>query len=685
MVDKVDPALAWRSKAPGAGEARPINLGDYTAFDLDNGLKVIVVENHKLPRVSYQLTLNNDPISEGDQVGYVSTAGTLLATGTKNRTKAEIDASIDFIGASINTFGSGMFASSLTKHEGKLLELMTDILYNPTFPQEEFDKLKTQALSGLANVKTNANAMAGNVAAVVNYGADHPYGEIQTEADVQNMSLAKCKEYFNTYFKPNNAYLVVVGDVNPEDAKTTAMKYFGKWKPGVIPESTYPTPTKPDGTHVSFVNKDGAVQSVIRVTYPVDLKPGTDDIVKARVMNSVLGGGVFSGRLMQNLREDKAYTYGARSSLSSNELIGNFNASASVRNEVTDSSVTQFIYEMQRLRDEPVDQEDVDLVKNSITGSFARSLESPQTIAGFARSIYKFGLPKDYYETYLQRLNAVTVADVQEMARKYIRPENAHIVISGSKDDVADKLAQFDADGEIDFYDAFGAKLEMMDDALPEGVDAKTVISDYLDAIGGATKLNGVKSIISEFSMNIMGQEASTIMGQLDNSKYFMEMSMSGNVLQEQRFDGMKGSVGGMGQPSQVLTEGKELNEMKKSARHFAQQSYLTDEYTLTLKGLEDVSGEKAYKIEVMDADDNKTYEFYSVKTNLLIKSSMTQTGPDGNPATIETTLGDYKESGGIIFPNKMTITGAAPFPLEMVAKSIEVNGTVPTDKFMVK
>jgi len=155
MVKDAASDVAWRSSAPKPGEARPIQLGKANSFDLENGLKVIVVENHKIPRVSYQLSLNNDQILEKDQVGFVSVAGNLMGTGTKTKSKAEIDAAVDFIGASLNTAGSGVFASGLKKHSAKLLDIMTDVLYNPSFPEEEFKKIKTQTISGLSQTATS--------------------------------------------------------------------------------------------------------------------------------------------------------------------------------------------------------------------------------------------------------------------------------------------------------------------------------------------------------------------------------------------------------------------------------------------------------------------------------------------------------------------------------------------------
>ena len=680
MVDK-----AWRANAPEAGPARAIKMGEYNVFDLENGLKVIIVENHKLPRVSYQLSLRNLPVPEGDQVGYQGFAGSLMSRGTMTKSKADIDKAVDFIGASMNTSPNGVFGSSLTKHQDKLLEIMTDVLYNPSFPQEEFEKLKTQALSGIQTAKTDPNSMAGNIASVVNYGADHPYGEVQTEETINNIQLDNCKAYYKTYFKPNNAYLTIVGDITPEQAKETAMKYFGAWKAGDIPEHKYEMPQRPSEPRVCIANKDGAVQSVIRVTYPVDLKPGSDGVTAASVMNSILGGGIFSGRLMQNLREDKAYTYGARSSLSSDRLVGSFNASASVRNEVTDSSVHEFIYEMERIANEPVDVPDLQLAKNSMGGGFARSLESPQTIARFARNIVRYNLPQDYYETYLSRLEAVSVEDVQMAAQKYITPQNANIIVVGAKDDISEKLVKFDGDGEIEYFDAYGNKLDMNAAAIPAGVTAETVISDYLNAIGGMDKIKAVSTLEMHYGMNVMGQAVNIDMFLKAPNMMAMKVGNDAMVMQESKFNGTKALVGGMGQ-KQVVTEGPIFEDTKSQATMFSQLEYLGDDYTIELKSIEDVDGVACYKLSVTSPDGSTKTEFYDVKSNLLIREVQVREAGPGNSVTITQDFKDYKEvEGGITFPHKMVTSGAMPVPMEMNATSITVNGEIDDALFIIE
>ncbi len=675
---------AWRSEAPTAGPARKIQLGDYNVFDLANGLKVIVVENHKLPRVSYSISLNNDPELEGDAKGYVNFAGQLMSRGTTTKSKADIDKAIDQIGASMSAFDTGIFGSSLTKHQDKVLSIMSDVLFNPSFPAEEFEKVKKQTLSGLQSSLDDPNTMAANIRSKLVYGSGHPYGEVQTEETTNNISVADCKKYYNTYFKPNNAYLTIVGDITAEEAKANAEKYFGSWKKGTVPTNSYKTPQKPEGTSVSFANKDGAVQSVISITYPVELKPASQEAIEASLMNSILGGGIFSGRLMQNLREDKAYTYGARSSISSDRLIGSFSAGASVRNEVTDSSIVEFLYEMDRMASEPVSEEDLQLSKNSLAGSFARSLESPQSLASFARNIVRYDLPEDYYATYLEKLDAVTVADVQRVAKKYITGDNAHIIVVGNKDEIADKLDKFDSDGEIEFYDAFGNKLEMADTPLPDDITAESVVSKYLDKIGGADKWNALKTMQMEYSMNMMGMDAKVEIFKKAPGMMALKVGTDAMTFQEQVFDGTTLKESAMGN-AQTFTDGPKLEEAKASAAMLSHSKYLSGDYMLELKGIDQAAGESCYKLSVKAPSGKESTEFYSIKNGLLLKEMETSEMAPGQVITVSQEFGEYKEVDGLMIPHSIKTTGATPQPFTMMLKNIVVNGEIDDSKFEVK
>ena len=658
-----------RSIPPTAGAAPEIKIGDYDKFTLDNGMEVIVVTNDKLPRVSFSLQVDVDPVLEGEKSGMVDLTGQLMRRGTKSMTKAELDEEVDFIGANLSTSGTGISASSLSKHQGKLLSLMSEIILNSDFKDEELEKLKKQTISGLAANKEDPNAIAGNVADVLKYSKNHPYGEITTEETVKNVTVKDCEEYFNAYFKPNTTRLIIVGDVNSKTIKKDLAKYFGDWKEGDVPKNEYEAPSAPKAAEVAFVNKEGAVQSVITVTYPLDFKPGSQDAIKASVMNSMLGGGGFSARLMQNLREDKAYTYGAYSRLSSDELVGSFLASASVRNEVTDSSVTEFLYEMKRMRDEKVDEADLSKTLNKMTGSFSRALERPETVARFARNIEKYNLPKDYYKNYLKNLRAVTADDIQEMAKKYLHPNNAHILVVGNKEEVASKLAKFSADGKVHFYDVYGEPVKETKFEIPEGLTAKDVVQDFLIAIGGVDKLEAIESVEINGTMAAMGTTLSMNQKIETGKRLSLEVTMNGQVIQKQIFDGKRVANGG-----QVMeVSGKELESVEA-------QTYIADElyfmkkgFEMELKGHEKIEGSDVYKVALTSPNGVKSTHYYDVKSKLKIRSISLNSTPMGE-ISVTADMSDYKDVGnGVLVAHKQK-QQAGPQTIEAEITSVELN-----------
>ncbi len=673
----------WRANAPKPGPARKVQMGNYNVFDLDNGLKVIVVENHKLPRVSYQVSLNNLALYEGDQAGYVSFAGSMLSRGTSSKSKADIDKMVDQLGASLSTSSNGVFGSALTKHQGTLLEVMSDVLLNPSFPKEEFEKVKTQTLSGLQSAKDDPNTIASNVVANVNYPKGHPYGEVQTEETVNRIELKKCKEYYDTYFKPNNAYLTIVGDITLAEAEANAVKYFGNWKQGKIPVLEYKQAMRPQEPRVAFANKDGAVQSVVKITYPIDMKPGSQDALHASVMNAILGGGIFLGRLMQNLREDKAFTYGARSSVNADRLAGSFSAGASVRTEVTDSSIVEFLYEMDRIATEPVSEKDLRLAKNSMAGAFARSLESPQSLARYAQNIVRYDLPEDHYDTYLERLDAVSIADVQNIAKKHITKDNANIVVVGNKDEIAEKLKVFDGNGQLDFYDAFGNIMEIPDVSLPEDITAISVIEKYIDRMGGKEKWQNVKTMASTYSMEVMGMKMNVDIMKKAPNKAAMKIGSEAMTMQEQKFDGER-AFSAAGNNVQTVTEGPLFEQAKSMAVMFKHLDYTGEGYNLELKGLDNVNGESCYKIIVVNPSGKKTTEYYSVKSGLLMREVATEETM-GQTMTVSQDFADYETIDGFPSPKKVTTSGMGPAPFVMELKSVKYNQEIDDAVFMIK
>jgi predicted Zn-dependent peptidase len=663
-----------RKQAPEAGTAPKIQIGKAETFKLENGLTVIVVENHKLPRVSFQVFVDNDVVMEKDAAGYQEIMGELLAAGTKIRSKAQINQEIDFIGAYLNSSANGVSGSCLKKHTDKFLTILSDVVLNPTFPQEELDKSKVKNQSNLASQKDDANAIAGNVGSIIRYGKDHPYGEIMTEATLEKITLDQIKAHYKTYFKPNISYLVITGDITKEQAEKAARSHFGRWAKGDVPKHTYGVPRPPEKTQVSFVNKPGAVQSVIRVTYPIDLQPGTKDVIPARVTNAILGG-YFNSRVNANLREGHGWTYGANTSISSDELVGVFSGGASVRTAVTDSSLTEFLKEMRRMSTEKVSKEELQVVKNVIAGQFSQSLEEPGTVASFALNTARYNLPSDYYEKYLEVLQAITPEEVQAMAKKYINPDRAHILVVGNRDDIADRLKQFSATGKINFYDAFGSPVNSSNQPLPAGMTAEKVLEDYLNAIGGATKIAAIKDMQTDASMQMRGPAFGVKMWQKGGNKIAIEMSMNGQVMNKQVFDGVKGSQSAMGQTEEI--EGESLTDLKEQAMVVKEAGYKSGGYKLSLKSIEEINGSNAYVVEVERPDGKKSTEYYDMKTSLKVREVSTGQGADGNPSVQTIDLTDYKAVEGVLLPHTSTVSGVFPVPFKITLNSVKVNAGI--------
>lgn len=666
-----------RSIQPKPGPAPEFKIGESKLFTLDNGLKVIVVENHKIPRVSYQLSIDVDPILENDAVGYIEMVGDLMKTGSMNKSKAEIDEAIDFIGAEFDTFQNGMYGVALTKYRHEFLAIMSDVLLNPSYPDEEIEKSKKQQISSLVASKTDPEFIANRVGQKLRNG-NHPFSEIVTEATIENITRAHLTKYYNTYYKPNTSYLVIIGDITLKDAKKDAEKYFGSWEKGDVPTHEYQFPNKNVGTRVVFINKEDAVQSYINITYPVNLKTGDTNDIPALLANSILGSGAFSSRLLSNLRADKGYTYGAYSSLSKSSYVGSFSAFAQVKSDVTEDAVNQFIIEMDRMKNELVDEETLDLFKTIRTGRFARSLENPQTIARFALSTIKYDLPSDYYQKYLTVLDAVTSEQIQSASKKYIDADQAIIVVVGDKAKLLESLKKFSSTGEVEIFDIYGNPVkEEKATVIPDGLTAETVLEKFIDAIGGKDSIEKIQDVTMIASTSMNGMEIKQTIYKKAPNKYASITTMNGNVLMQQSYNGERGLMKGF-QGEKEIT-GDELEALKVEATVSPELKYKELGIKVSLEAIEKINEKDAYKLKLVSQSGQKSYDYYDVNSGLKVQTKQTITSPQGD--FVQTfDFSDYQEINGVKFPYVLRISGMQN--LELKVDSINVNTDLSDDLF---
>lgn len=659
-----------RSKQPEAGPAPKITLETPEEFELKNGLKVLVVENHKLPRVSYSLRINNKPISTGDKSGVESLIGSMMGNGTTSISKDAFNEEIDFLGANLNLGVSGGFASSLSKYSGRILELMADAAINPLFSEEEFDKEKTKLLENLKSNEKSIDAIGGRVGGALAYGTDHPYGEFTTKETVNNVTYNDAVGFYKKYFNPNNAYLVVIGDVKLKAIKKQIKKHFSNWKKTNDTQANLPAVKQNvEKTQISFVDFPNASQSSISISNNVDLKMGDADYHTALITNNILGGGG-EGYLFKNLREEHGYTYGAYSRLSASRYgAGRFNATAKVRNMVTDSAVVEALKEINRIKNEPVDPQTLKDAKAKYVGNFIMSLERPQTIANFALNIKQNNLPEDFYSTYLQKINDVSVDDVKRVANKYIKSENARILVVGKGSDVLENLEKTGI--PIKYYDAYAKEVEKptYEIPMPADMDANKVLNAYIDAIGGRANLDKINSVFITAEAELQpGMMINLAMKKTTSNQFLQEISVMGQS-QKQVLDGNSGYSSARGQRIDMTED--QVKEVQVQSSPFPEVNYLNG--GVTLEKIEKVDGVKAYKIKV----SNTLTSYYDVETAFKIKD--VQSNPAGGSTSIF--YSDYQEISGVKFPFKMGQT-MGPRKFDFIIKEIKVNEGVSDGDF---
>ena len=600
------------------------------------------MEDHKLPRITMSLILDRDPIVEGAKAGYVSIAGDLIGAGTANRTKSALDEEVDFMGANFGTGSNSIRVGGLSKYTDQLIDILSDVLLNPSFPEEEFEKLKSQMISGLKANADDPDAISGNLRGAALYGLEHPYGEVMTEATVEAISIDDCKAYFDTYFRPNIAYMVVIGDITVADAKKKLNKALKKWKAAEVPAHDYAKTSRAASARIVMVDKPSAVQSVVWLGNVIDLPQGHPDIEPLRLANEILGGRGASGRLFLNLREDKGYTYGAYSNFGVDELNATFGASAKVRNEVTDSAITEFLYEINRMKNESVTEEDLVAAKASLSGSFGRSLESPASAANFALNIARYNLPSDYYNNYLSRLEEVTAEDVMRVANTYMNGPLT-ITVVGKAQDVAGKLSAF---GEVEYFDAEGNATEAPTFLfMPEGITKESVLNNYFEAIGGAEAFQNITSFEQEMSLEAPGMPGAVGMKTVKNipDYYLSEQSMQGMTLMKVEYK--DGAATRSGMRGNADLEGEELASTAKEAKYvISQLEWLENPEAITFDGQTLVNGKDVYQIT-----EGEQTHYFDVATGLLYMSVETAEGPEGD-ITVTTVFKEWQEVGGLTF-----------------------------------
>ncbi len=453
--------MVLKGKAPVSSELLKVKLPKPQEADLANGLHLIVLEDHRLPQITFQLIVPGaggyfDPPGK---IGLATYAASLMREGTTTRTSPQISEALETMAASLSV-GSGLSSttasisgSSLSEDFPKLLDLAADVLLHPAYSPEEWNRLKARTKAGLIQQRANPAFLATETFNRVIYGS-HPAGRVSpTAADLDAITPEALAEFHHSHYVPDHAAMAFAGDISLADAKTLVETKLGDWKNAGTPKRTTEEPPAAGPAKVYLVARPGSVQTTLFVG--AQSMTRTDpDYPALTVVNRVLGGTM--GRLFRHLREEKGYTYGIGSGFSATFYRGAWTSNTSVRTEVTEPALNDLLAEIADLRDTPVPDKELADAKRAIVGSFALALESPQRVLGYYVENWEYGLPADYWDTYPARIMSVTAVQAQAAAKKYWDPARLQIVAVGDATKIQDILAK---KGDLEVYDADGRKI----------------------------------------------------------------------------------------------------------------------------------------------------------------------------------------------------------------------------------
>lgn len=448
-----------RSKAPALGSPPKVTLPPIVTKQLPNGLKLMIVEQHELPLADFILVTGTggtmDPSAKG---GVANLTSAMLTEGTTTRNSLQIADQIAFLGIGLSA-SSDWDASTVSLHTptaqlDSALALFSDVALHPAFPAADFDRLKKNRLTTLLQLKDRPTAIADQAYASILYGPTHPYGHtlIGTESSITGMSARDLQSFYRANFLPNNSTLIVVGDVTPAQIEKKIDALFGSWQRGIVTPFTFGEAKNPAATTVYLIDKPGAAQSSFRIG-AISVPRSTRDYFALNVLNTILGGA-FTSRLNQNLRETHGYTYGARSRFDMRQSAGPFTASAEIVAAKTDSGLIEFMKELNAIRD-TVPLAELNKAKRYLQLGMPADFETTRQIAGQLVPVAVYGLPLDFYNSYVSRIESVTQADVQRVARQYINPASLAVVIVGDRKSIEEGLKAVNI-GPVSVRDFFG-------------------------------------------------------------------------------------------------------------------------------------------------------------------------------------------------------------------------------------
>lgn len=659
-AQSVDP-----NKKPAPGPVPKAVFPKFSETKLKNGLRVIVVEDHKQPMIWIRTAIMSGTASDGRYQGASNAVASLLDAGTNSRSKDDIARKLDFFGATIgagaDADGLDVFTSSMKKDLNEVLPVFADVIMNPTFPAAEVDKYIEEQISGLAAEKKSSAHPGRMMGRKIIYG-DHPYGQIPSEEVFKSLSSEVINAWHDNNFKASNAIIAVVGDITQKEVVPMLEKYFGSWKGGTVEEPIFPTLQQVKGIPVYLIHRPGSVQSTVRIQQ-LGLRRNDPAYDPASFLAAIFAGNGsigFQNRLFQNIREKHAYTYTPGGSLTASIDPGVLVAVAEVRNAVTDSALDQMVYEYRRLSMEPVQSEELQNAKSIVVGNYLMSLADAGTTAQRAIEIAKYNLPKDYFTTLAARINAMTSAELQRTATRVYPPNDFAIIVTGDMEQVKSKLDKY---GQVQVFDLDLNPLKAQSYA-PADKTMEQVVSLIQTKMGGdALKNVASRQMKGKVTIEVPGQ---TILGDLtstesgpNNKHERIVIPAFGNMVIEQ---GTNGTIAWGQDPQQGfnIKEGSEATNYIEGSLFNEELHLNSSTRKTTLLGMQNINGTNAYVLEVVSPSGDKKLWFVDQSGSFFRRQEVTEGGEQ------IITMSDFRPVEGVMYPHKIKVEGPQNMSIEI-------------------
>ncbi len=657
------------------GQEQPSTDAGFTDFKLENGLRVIVLADTSSHRFSADLVVDYPLVQEGEYKGVSELVQRLLPAGTKMHTEAEIDSLLKALDCRLTSGRAELLLSAPSDNKEGVLALLAELIQQPTFPKPALDKLKEEFNGDLEVADHSIIDQSGNLFNQLSFGTDHPYGERMSKSSVANVTQETCQNFHKKYYRPIVSYLVVSGNIQAKEARFLAEKYFGNWRGqgGMFAAFYNPAPL-PESTRLSFVNVPSDEYVSIEVGYAIPLRPSSEDVLKMAVLEQLLEA---------KLAEATWNEYDDIVTVIPDQHLGVLKVAPGVLlPEMAEDAIKDILAALSVFRNQLVTKEALANAKASLISQAMKNQEllfHQDSKAGRALSIVQFKLPRNYYNDYLQQINNITPSEILEVAREYLLPGRAHIVVAGDQA-IAPSLAQFAGDKKVHYYTKQGVEMEMVEmGSVTENVTAQGVIEKYLSAIGGRERLAAITDFQMEAEAKLQAETMIMTRSKKNDEMFFGEFRIGDLELAKIVFDGNNARITRTTIPKEITAE--DLEMCRSLAIIFPQLRYQEEGVQLKLTGTAVLNRQNVHSIEVTSPSGRQSTHYYDSRTGYLVR---TVGGIDGDG--VVTDFSDYRAINGVKFPHQIIMTGGfIEESLLFQVTTLKVNQGISDDLFKVE